>query len=123
MLQNTFDAKEDSFLENFSAIHKEKLSPDANIVNSHFFNKVKQNGDGSLILKARTATHENEDDMRSMTASDGTKCLPTGLGMLESMLSLKKLVLYKAYVKKSFLKPDKATIRVFVNLPKEIKMS
>lgn len=71
-----------------SVIPNYKIPSNANIVSSHVLNKVKQNNDGSLKLKARISHHFNDKNMRPLLTNDCTTFLPTDLRILESIATL-----------------------------------
>lgn len=60
----------------------------ANVINSHVLYKIIHNDDGSLKLKALTASHGNEDDLKDQLYTDCTMCPPNGIRLLQSIASL-----------------------------------
>lgn len=62
------------------------IPPKLNIVYCHVVYNLKQNDDKYLKLTARLAPHENEDDLKELLSKDCTKCPPTGIRILQSIL-------------------------------------
>lgn len=53
------------FLKTVTIDPKHLVPGDANIIGRHFVNRIKMNGEKSLMLKARIAPHGNEDDLKN----------------------------------------------------------
>lgn len=58
-LINSYKQEEETFLKSAEIIPSHKIPAGANIISSHTLYKVKQEDDGSLIMKARIAPHGN----------------------------------------------------------------
>jgi len=65
-LVKAYDAEEETFIETVKIFARDDVPDHANVINSHFLYKLKQEDDGTLKLKARIAPHGNEDDLKDV---------------------------------------------------------
>lgn len=121
-LVNSYTVEEETFLKTACSVYHRYVPQGANVINSHTTYKVKKNDDGTLKLKARIAPHGNEDNLKDILSKDCTTCPPTGLRVLESIVSLHRWKLYKADVTAAFLQTGAADRGVYVRPPTESRM-
>lgn len=88
---------------------------------SHLIYKLKVLDDHSLKLKARIASHGNEDSLKNELSSDCSMCCPVGMRLLLSTAALRKWLLIKMDVKPAFLQTRPAQRDVYVVPPRESK--
>lgn len=122
VLGKTYLIDEEVYLKTVKPIFRFDVPLYANVVNHHVLYKVKQNDDGSLKLKAQTAPHRNEDDLKDALTKDCTICSPTALRILESIASVYSRKIYKSDVKGTFVQTGEAHGQVFVKPPQESNM-
>ena len=118
-LVTSFKTEEETFLRTVKQVAKKDVLAGANIIGSHTIYKMKQNDDGSLKLKARIASHGNEDDLKSELHIDCSTCSPTGLRILKSVASLPGWTVCKADVTAAFLQTGITQRDVYVRPPRE----
>lgn len=63
---------------------------EAKIINSNVLYKVEILDDGSKLVKARVAPHENKDSMKDELKKDSAICSPVGIRVALSVCSIKK---------------------------------
>lgn len=66
-----------------------KLTPNANVINSHVLYKIKHNDDNSLKLKARISLHGNDDAIKNELTKDCTSFPPNRIRTVQSLAKLK----------------------------------
>lgn len=98
------------------------MPSNANIVNSNVLYKMKYNDDKSLKLKAGIAPHGNKDDLKDVLTKDCTTCPPTGIRIIESIVTLNGWTIALGDLKTAFLKTGEAKRSVFVKPPPESKI-
>lgn len=74
VINNAKDAEEASFIKSIMIVLRDCIPSGSNVVNSHTVYKTNTNDKGSLKLRARIASHGNEDDLRSKFSTDCSMC-------------------------------------------------
>lgn len=91
-----------------------KVPHDTNIISSHIIYKVKLNDDSTLKLKARIASHGNEDSDKDLMRTDCCICSPIGIRFIFSSATYRSWPIIRIDVKTALLQSDPASRQVIV---------
>lgn len=70
-------------------------------------------------MEGKIALHGNEDNLKHLLPSDSTRFIPTGLRIVESIVSLFCWNIIEADMKSSFLQTGNVTIDIHVKPPRK----
>lgn len=90
-LQISYIAEGKQLLKIVDIIPIDKIPPNSNIVNSHVLYKFKSNDEKTLTLKARIASHGNEDRGKELLMTDCLTSSSVGIrivGLVEALMDI-----------------------------------
>lgn len=68
-----------------------EVPSNANVISSHTLYKIKIEEDNKLMLKARIASHGNEDSTKDVLKTDCCICIPIGIRIFTTIAALKTM--------------------------------
>lgn len=122
MLVNAYRSEEQQFLKTLQRVPRHLVPDASNIISSHVLYRMKINYDFFLQLKARIASHGNEDPFKNAVKSDCCIRAPTVTRVVLSVASLQKWRVVKADAKSAFLQTGPAGRDVYLAPPCKSKM-